>query len=488
MGPKLAVVTPPPPPRSAPPSRQGAGGGDAPSSGAFGSVLDQQAAPPAGGAAKGPDVATGEAVAALPPPEALTPAPTPGALTPSLQDQLAGEWEALQRGAVERLDPDSDKADGASAPAPASADAMWQALLAQVLSTETGKAQAPKSTAPEQGEALPRPANQPLDAAGPTDDAAAAPAPTEQQLAMLAANAAEGQEGASRLPSQAAQAAFAALAAAPGQKGKEAPAGPETGAKPVEGQPIKTETGRAEVLLADAVDEAAAAQTGGTDDGADLGPTFERRMRAANAETAGVDETRTVAVRNVSTTTHYPVVNDPVRQVAGEIVREVRSTMATSAPAEAQTTQPNAARTLNIQLEPEALGTVNVKMRLSNGALSIQIEVARPETLDMMTRGQDALQRSLQTDQCQVDTLTIRAAAPTDSGGLSQGNQNANQNGGSSSSAQQGSDSSRQQEASTNAGDRSPGQRGHERSSGRPDHDETVTHRDRAASPAGLYL
>jgi flagellar hook-length control protein FliK len=90
-------------------------------------------------------------------------------------------------------------------------------------------------------------------------------------------------------------------------------------------------------------------------------------------------------------------------------------------------------KTMDIQLEPEALGVVNVKMKLSGGALTIQIEVAKPETLDMIKRSQDVLHRSLQGENCQLDGLTIRAASAADAGGLSQNGQNAQQQSGQSS-------------------------------------------------------
>jgi flagellar hook-length control protein FliK len=470
MGPKLAVVTAPPP-RNVPQQRADAGQPDGSAAEAFGSVLEEQANP-ATPSKTGPQ----EAIVLR----------HPSPLSPGFK--LDAPIDAA------KLPADG----GASLPG---AEAGWQALLAQVLSGETGKIVLPPQTVETSSES-----------------AGVAAAKSEmpdleagRELALPSLDVTPPGDvpvDMTALPPQAAEAAVAALLAAPGQPVQN---GARKDAPSAKGEPPQARDGSAAkgmsiqgtaatqtpvampddgqaagnaALATGATDPVVAEESGKPLDG------FARQMLSKTGDDEAVEETRSVAVRNVNTTTHYPVVSEPMRQIAGQVVREVQ---AATAPVAAEMHKPAAhdvSKTMDIQLEPEALGVVNVKMKLSGGALTIQIEVAKPETLDMIKRSQDVLHRSLQGENCQLDGLTIRAASAADAGGLSQNGQSAQQQSGQSNQngASNNSASAQQQDASSHAEDRSRGQRGHERASGKSEYDETVTPRDRASVASGIYL
>jgi chemotaxis protein MotD len=205
--------------------------------------------------------------------------------------------------------------------------------------------------------------------------------------------------------------------------------------------------------------------------------------RAAVADKKGDDEVGTVVVSNVSTTTHYPVVADPIRQIVSEVSREVTASTGSSAAQPADSTPgQQSTKTLHVQLEPESLGSVTVRMRLSGARLSIQLDVARPETLAMITRQQDVLHRSLGSENCHVDSLTIRAAVTADAPAASQGTQSGtSQDSGRNGASQQG-------DATAFAGGRSNGQRERQDTPKRLQNEEISGASDRAAAARGLYL
>ena len=128
-----------------------------------------------------------------------------------------------------------------------------------------------------------------------------------------------------------------------------------------------------------------------------------------------LEPTRAVAVTSVAAGQHFPVVGDPVRQIASDVKQAIETTAATAAPDPAT----SSVKTLNVQLEPESLGTVTLRMRLSGNHLSIRVDVAEPATLDMIQRDRDRLQKSMTTESVSVDQLEIRSArepAPVTSG------------------------------------------------------------------------
>lgn len=115
---------------------------------------------------------------------------------------------------------------------------------------------------------------------------------------------------------------------------------------------------------------------------------------------------RTVAVRSVSSAQHFPVVADPVRQIATEVTRALEAPAAAAAPDPLVSN----VKTLNVQLEPESLGTVTLRLRLSGNQLSVRVDVAEPATLEMIQRERDRLQKSMTSESVSIDRLEIRAA------------------------------------------------------------------------------
>lgn len=74
-------------------------------------------------------------------------------------------------------------------------------------------------------------------------------------------------------------------------------------------------------------------------------------------------------------------------------------------------------RLLQIQLKPDDLGTVNVRMRLSGNGLEIQLRASNPETARMLERDRDALANLLTASGIAADSITI---VGIDSGGSMQ--------------------------------------------------------------------
>jgi chemotaxis protein MotD len=118
-------------------------------------------------------------------------------------------------------------------------------------------------------------------------------------------------------------------------------------------------------------------------------------------------------------------------------------------------------KTLEIQLVPENLGTVTVKMRLVGDALEDQVEADRQGTLRLLTDSKDALSQSIQASGYKLDAMTLQASSNASSNasgvnggqaplgqpqGHNSGFQSSSQGSGSSpGSPQQGQDRSRDQ-------------------------------------------
>ena len=116
-------------------------------------------------------------------------------------------------------------------------------------------------------------------------------------------------------------------------------------------------------------------------------------------------------------------------------------------------------KTLEIQLVPENLGAVTVKMRLAGDALEVQVEADRQGTLRLLTDNKDALSQSIEASGYKLDAMTLQASSSSnasgfDGGQASQGQaqghnsgfQSSSQGSGSSpGSSQQGQDRTRDQ-------------------------------------------
>ncbi|MGU3496089.1 flagellar hook-length control protein FliK [Xanthobacteraceae bacterium A53D] len=108
-----------------------------------------------------------------------------------------------------------------------------------------------------------------------------------------------------------------------------------------------------------------------------------------------------VAVQNLPT----------LRQIGAAIASEV-TTMGTAQAGFAGMADPanqsqGPVRLLQIQLKPDELGTVNVRMRLSSNGLEIQLRASNPETARMLERDRDALMALLKASGISADSVTI---------------------------------------------------------------------------------
>jgi chemotaxis protein MotD len=73
-----------------------------------------------------------------------------------------------------------------------------------------------------------------------------------------------------------------------------------------------------------------------------------------------------------------------------------------------------AAKVLHLQLQPEGLGTVTIRMSVKDQALRLDLEVGRGETAHMIQRDRDALSALLRSAGYMIDGVEVRVA---DAGG-----------------------------------------------------------------------
>jgi chemotaxis protein MotD len=72
-------------------------------------------------------------------------------------------------------------------------------------------------------------------------------------------------------------------------------------------------------------------------------------------------------------------------------------------------------QTLNIQLHPAELGMVTAKLRMTDGQLSIEVEVETPDAYAKLSGESDAIARALRSHGISVDQVVIQAP-PAQSG------------------------------------------------------------------------
>jgi hypothetical protein len=138
----------------------------------------------------------------------------------------------------------------------------------------------------------------------------------------------------------------------------------------------------------------------------------------SGAGVAGADKKSTyddlplIPIQEIHTTNHFaPVQLDPIRQITNSVVQALEGPdAAASTPASSQMAD-SPIKTLQVKLEPENLGSVTLRMRLSGNQLSLRVDVAESSTLQMIRNEQDRLHKSLARDDVQVEKLEIRAAA-----------------------------------------------------------------------------
>jgi chemotaxis protein MotD len=71
---------------------------------------------------------------------------------------------------------------------------------------------------------------------------------------------------------------------------------------------------------------------------------------------------------------------------------------------------PGAVKVLHIQLHPVELGALEVRMRMTDGGLEVQIEASRPETAALLKSDRETLESVLRGTGHTLDTVTVSIA------------------------------------------------------------------------------
>jgi hypothetical protein len=127
----------------------------------------------------------------------------------------------------------------------------------------------------------------------------------------------------------------------------------------------------------------------------------------------------------VSRETHFePIIRAaPAQQVADAVLSqivELEDSTRSSAPADLdqlslRTKSDGPLKILHLKLEPDNLGEVSIKMRLVGGALELHLEASRTETVEMLMKDKDLLNRLLRTSGYTPDVVTIQASSDSSS-------------------------------------------------------------------------
>lgn len=141
------------------------------------------------------------------------------------------------------------------------------------------------------------------------------------------------------------------------------------------------------------------------------------------AKDAGPDKPFTIAV--IRQETHLPPVMrlsplqqvaEPIRQAASELsasrAQDVPDISSRKAGAIAEPT-----KILHIQLSPVELGSIVVKLRISQGGMEIRLEASRAETAQLLAHDREALREIVRAsghalDQVSVETVHVESAGP----------------------------------------------------------------------------
>lgn len=109
-------------------------------------------------------------------------------------------------------------------------------------------------------------------------------------------------------------------------------------------------------------------------------------------------------------------VAEPIRQAAAELV-SARSDAVPDLGADKPATIAEPTKILHIQLSPVELGSIVVKMRISQGGMEIRLEASRAETALMLANDRDALREIVKAsgyalDQVSVETVHVDTTGP----------------------------------------------------------------------------
>ncbi|WP_332119783.1 flagellar hook-length control protein FliK [Azorhizobium caulinodans] len=125
------------------------------------------------------------------------------------------------------------------------------------------------------------------------------------------------------------------------------------------------------------------------------------------AETAPLTGTAGIAPTNAIATPNLPALQQIGAAIAAEATSMDQGAGIASADSSTAQVLAGPVRILQIQLKPDELGTVNVRMRLSGGTLEIQLRASNPETARMLERDRDALTDLLKASGISADTISI---------------------------------------------------------------------------------
>jgi Flagellar hook-length control protein FliK len=127
----------------------------------------------------------------------------------------------------------------------------------------------------------------------------------------------------------------------------------------------------------------------------------------------------------VSQQMHAAPLHGPAQQIAKSVVAEAgpgkpdggaATTLANRAPAPEDAVKSSLSvsrvQTMQLQLDPEILGKVTVKMRLSGARLELRVEAERLETMQLIGRDKDLLAGKLHAAGLTIESLVLQTAEP----------------------------------------------------------------------------
>jgi len=104
----------------------------------------------------------------------------------------------------------------------------------------------------------------------------------------------------------------------------------------------------------------------------------------------------------------FQQVVEPIRQAAAELVASSR---AADAIPELDSVKPSEiaspTKLLHLELRPVELGTITIKMRLSQGGMEMRIEASRAETATMLSQDKEALREVIRASGYSADAVTV---------------------------------------------------------------------------------
>ncbi|MGO9023436.1 MAG: flagellar hook-length control protein FliK [Beijerinckiaceae bacterium] len=143
--------------------------------------------------------------------------------------------------------------------------------------------------------------------------------------------------------------------------------------------------------------------------------SFEMNITALSTATHFAPVTRLSPVQQVSDAlaatlpSLFGPKNSSAVASAADLSNEAGITGSVTADALAQAAQPSATsvKTLNLQLQPDTLGQVTIKLNLSDSGLAVQLEAANRQTADLIDKDKQALAQGLNNSGYSVASLEV---------------------------------------------------------------------------------